>query len=139
MRAVGSIDDDRREPAADLTFLCLMMAEDFLVREYRHPVAAALALAARGVTGLERPAFAERFDRTEDEVAATEGGSVAFTDLPVEVGDLLESSQKYDLLQLADLDRAFSRLAVRSSLESASWTQGQFAGLAVYAGASSRR
>ena len=61
MRAVGSVEDDRREPESDLTLLCLRLAEGFRLDEYQHPVAAAVAVAARGITGLGQTKFAERF------------------------------------------------------------------------------
>ena len=109
MRAVGSVEDARREPESDLTLLCLRLAEGFRPDEYEHPVAAAVAVAARGITGLGQMKFAERFGRSEADVDAAETGAVAFIDLSAEVGDLLEASQRFDLLQLAALDRAFRR------------------------------
>ena len=33
MRAVGSVEDDRREPESDLTLLCLRLAEGFRLDE----------------------------------------------------------------------------------------------------------
>ena len=131
MRAVGSVEDDRREPESDLTLLCLRLAEGFRLDEYEHPVAAAVAVAARGITGLGQMKFAERFGRSEADVDAAETGAVAFIDLSAEVGDLLEASQRFDLLQLADLDRAFRRLPVESDATVVDWAQGQFAGLNV--------
>ena len=68
MRAVGSVEDDRREPESDLTLLCLRLAEGFRLDEYEHPVAAAVAVAARGITGLGQMKFAERFGSSEADV-----------------------------------------------------------------------
>ena len=92
MRAVGSVEDDRREPESDLTLLCLRLAEGFRPDEYEHPVAAAVAVAARGITGLGQMKFAERFGRSEADVDAAETGAVAFIALSAEVGALLEAS-----------------------------------------------
>ncbi|MDG2908034.1 MAG: hypothetical protein P6D49_07005 [Acidimicrobiales bacterium] len=131
MRVVGSVEDDRREPESDLTLLCLRLAEGFRPEGYQHPVAAAVAVAARGITGLGQTEFAERFGRSEVDVEAAETGAVAFVELPAEVGDILEASQRFDLLQLADLDRAFRRLPAESDAVVVDWVQGQFAGLAV--------
>ena len=131
MRAVEPIRIEWREPEADLTLLCLRLAEGFRLEGYEHPVAAAVAVAARGITGLGQTEFAERFGRSEVDVEATETGAVAFVELPAEVGDILEASQRFDLLQLADLDRAFRRLPTESDAVVVDWVQGQFAGLAV--------
>ena len=139
MRAVGSVQDDRREPESDLTLLCLRLAEGFRLEGYEHPVAAAVAVAARGISGLGQTEFAERFGRSEVDVEATETGAVAFVELPAEVGNILEASQRFDLLQLADLDRAFRRTPAGAipGIEVA-WTQGQLSGFATDDGALSR-
>lgn len=114
--------------------LCIRAAEDFDGRGCAHPVAAAAALVARGVAGLDRVAFAERFGRSESEVEATEAGAVAFGDLPDEVGNLLEASGRLDLLQIADLDRAYRCLAAAVMADlpiDCVWIQGRLAGMAV--------
>jgi hypothetical protein len=141
MRAVGSVEVDQTESDVDLTFLCLRMAEGFRHRGAAHPVAAAVALAARGTTGLDRAAFAERFGRKEDGVEAVEAGAVAFEELPGEVGDLLEASGRFDLLQLADLDRAFRRTPVDVVVDlhvEGVWIQGRLAGMAACVGVPAR-
>ena len=48
MRAVGSIDDARREPESDLTLLCLRLAEGFRLDEYDDDVMRWFADPTRG-------------------------------------------------------------------------------------------
>ena len=116
------------EPRGDLTLLCLRLAEELHSDGVEHPVAAALAVAARGVSGLEPAAFARYLGWDEATVRATESGLVGFADLPPEVGDLLASTGRIDLLQVADLERC----RVSPTL-AAAWVQAPFPGMAAAA------
>lgn len=116
------------EPRGDLTLLCLRLAEELHSDGAEHPVAAALAVAARGVSGLEPAAFARHLGWDEATVRATESGLVGFADLPPEVGDLLASTGRIDFLQVADLERC----RVSPTL-AAAWVQAPFPGMAAAA------
>lgn len=90
--------------AMDMTGLVVGLADRYRADGRPHPVAAATAVSARGLTGLDRTAFAARFGLTVAEVDACESGRVAFGDLPPGVGAVVEESGRVDLLHLAGLD-----------------------------------
>ena len=88
----------------DLTGLCEKVAERLARQGLEHPVAAAAALTARGLSGLNQPDFAHQVGLTTAEVIAAETGETSFGDLPPPIGDILEAHPDIDLLALADLD-----------------------------------
>ena len=67
------------------------------------------SVAARGVIGTDRAAFAEQHGLDEELVEDCEAGRVPFAALPDAVGALVEGSGYVCLLQLADLDREVRR------------------------------
>ncbi len=88
----------------DLTGLCEKVAERLRQHGSTHPVAAAAALAARGLSGLDQPRFAHLTGLPASTIASAEAGEIPFGDLPAALGDLLEAHSGIDLLALADLD-----------------------------------
>ncbi len=93
----------------EMTQMVLGMAQRYREAGMAHPVAAAVSVAARGVTGLERGPFAEGHDIDEELVEECETGRVPFAALPDVVGALVEGSRRISLLQLADFDREVRR------------------------------
>lgn len=91
----------------DLTRLCLLLAERYRAADMPHPVAAAAAVTARGLTGLDPAAFSRRHSLHPSEVVAGEAGEVAFGDLSASLGTILEASGQVCLLQLADQDLGY--------------------------------
>jgi len=106
IRLVGGTDvtgpADRLE--RDMTGLVVLLARRYRAEGMEHSVAAATAVAARGVAGLDRRSFARRFDLTDADLDACEAGRVPFGDLPATLGALVMGSRRVDLLQLADCD-----------------------------------
>lgn len=89
---------------SDLTRVCERLAQHLDRSGATHPVAAAVALAARGHHGLDVDDFARGLGLSADAVGRAEAGGIAWEDLPDIIGDLLESIPSIDLLALADLD-----------------------------------
>jgi len=94
--------DGGREPSAstrpvDMTGMVVRLADRYRSDGHGHPIAAATMVTARGLTGLDRPAFAERFGLTEEQVVDCESGRV-------------------DLLHLTDLERGDRRRAILDAL-----------------------
>ncbi len=81
-----------------------------------HPVAGALAQAARGAVRLTVDGYAEWADRSRTEVERAERGEVAFGALTPEVG-LAVAATGADLLVLADLERAWRGLTTAASAD----------------------
>lgn len=71
-----------------------------------HPVAGAVALAARGATKLPLGDFARSVDLLPDVVVNAERGAVSLGDLPSEIGALAFAAGA-DLLSLTDLETAW--------------------------------
>jgi hypothetical protein len=116
--------DGGREPSAvtrpvDMTGMVVRLADRYRSEGHGHPIAAATAVTARGLTGLDRPAFAERFGLTEAQVVDCESGRVAFDDLPAEVDALIERSGRVDLLHLTDLEQGDRRRKVLDAVAAA--------------------
>ncbi len=93
----------------EMTHAVLGLATRYREAGLVHPVAAATAVAARGVIGTDRAAFAEQHGLDEELVEDCEAGRVPFAALPDAVGALVEGSGYVCLLQLADLDREVRR------------------------------
>ncbi len=102
--------------AVDMTALVVRLADRYRSDGHEHPVAAATAVSARGLAGLDRSAFAQRFGLTEAQLDACESGRVALDDLPEPVGTLVERSGRIDLLHLADLERGDRRRALLAAV-----------------------
>jgi hypothetical protein len=71
-----------------------------------HPVAGAVALAARGHARLDQRDFAASVGESVDHVHSTEVGEIAFGDLPLHVGNTA-AALGIDLLALADLENTW--------------------------------
>lgn len=99
---------------SDLTRVCERLADQLARRGAAHPVAAAVALCARGQVALDQQQFAHRFDMPLDIVVAAETGDIAWENLPNIVGELLQLAPATDLLALADLNEQFSRQTAAS-------------------------
>ena len=95
---------------SDLTRVCERLARQLHRHGATHPVAAAVALAARGHLGLDVDEFADVVDLTVATVARAEAGDIAWEDLPDTLGSLVESMPSVDLLALADLDASYRDL-----------------------------
>lgn len=107
MELVASPRPATPPPMPDLTRLCERVAADLRREGVAHPVAAAVALAARGVAGLERDAWAARLGLDVEVVAACEEGRVAFGDLPAPIGAAAHDAG-VDLVVLAALARRWA-------------------------------
>ena len=88
----------------DLTGLCEKVAERLRQQGSEHPVAAAAALAARGLSGLDPDDFADQVGLPAADIVSAESGQTPFGDLPAPIGARLEAHPGIDLLALADLD-----------------------------------
>jgi hypothetical protein len=95
---------------SDLTRVCERLAHQLHRGGATHPVAAAVALAARGHLGLDIAEFAAAADLPIDTVRRAEAGDIAWEDLPDILGSLVESIPSVDLLALADLDGSYRDL-----------------------------
>ena len=90
----------------DPTLTIARMAERLRSSGAAHPVAGALAQAARGTTRLAIGDYAEGVDRPRNEVERAERGEVAFGELALEVG-MAVATTGADLLVLADLEQSW--------------------------------
>ena len=92
---------------SDLTRVCERLARHLDRSGATHPVAAAVALAARGHRGRDTDEFAGVLGLPVDTIRRAESGDIAWEELPDIIGDLLEAMPNIDLLALADLDAAY--------------------------------
>jgi len=93
----------------DLTGLCERIAARLADAGVTHPVAAAVALSARGHLGLDADVFANRYGIDPSRLRRLEAGAVAWEDLPDCIGAVLDDIDGFDLLALADLDATLRR------------------------------
>ena len=101
--------EEARTLRRDATAVVERMAVQARAAGFRHPVAAAVALAAR-VSELADPAtFAERHGIGAAQLAAAEAGTVRFGALPAAY-DPVVVALGLDLLSLADLESTWVRL-----------------------------
>ena len=91
-------------PERDMTGLVVLLARRYRAEGMEHAMAAATAVAARGVTGLDRQSFARRFHLADADLNACEEGHVPFDGLPAALGALVSGCAGVDLLHLADFD-----------------------------------
>lgn len=90
--------------AVDPTRVIESLARRLGARRAEHPVAGALAQAARGRARLDQAGFAARVGVSVELVRACERGDVPLGDLPSRLGSLALELDA-DLLGLADLER----------------------------------
>jgi len=90
----------------DATAMCELLALRLDEQGARHPVAGAVALAARGHLGLAQREFAQFVGLDSADVQSSEKGEVPFGELPRELGSVLAQIEGLDLLALADMSRA---------------------------------
>jgi hypothetical protein len=93
----------RRMTAIDPTVVIERMAGRLRADGAQHPVAAALAIAARGHARLAPEEYAASVDLPIGLVDSAETGDVAFSDLPSTVGEQA-GAMGIDLLALVDLE-----------------------------------
>ena len=100
MREMNHDDAD-----VDMTIACERLAERLRSKGVTHPVAAAVALVARGQRGVDVEAFADAIGVDVRELRQVEAGQVAFADLPDEVAFAFAEIPSASLLLMADLER----------------------------------
>lgn len=84
----------------DLTALCERLARRLRSGGAAHPEAAAVALAVRGVFGVDRPTFAERLGIPDGELAIVESGWRRWDEVPHALVDEARSHPGIDLDRL---------------------------------------
>ena len=90
----------------DMTTFCERLAERLRSKGVPHPVAAAVALVARGHRGVDVEPFADAISVKANELRQVEAGEVAFADLPDEVAIAFAIIPSASLFLMADLERA---------------------------------
>ena len=103
MREMNHDDAD-----VDMTIACERLAERLRSKGVAHPVAAAVALVARGHRGIDVEPFADAIGVDAHELRQIEAGTLAFADLPDEVAIAFASIPSASLFLMADLERAMS-------------------------------
>ena len=93
------------EDPLDMTIYCERLAERLRRKGVSHPVAAAVALAARGHRGVDTASFAAAIGMRAADLSAIEAGAVAFADLPDEVALAFAGIPSANLFLLADYDK----------------------------------
>jgi len=96
----------RRVTAIDPTVVIERMARRLRAEGAEHPVAAALAVAARGHARLTAHEYAASVGLPVDLIDSAETGGIAFSDLPMVVGEQTGAIGA-DLLSLADLEASW--------------------------------
>ena len=97
--------EDHDDISLDFTIFCERLAERLRSTGAAHPVAAAVALAARGHAARDIEQFAAAIGVAADELRQIEAGTVAFADLPDELAFAFADIPSASLLLMADLDR----------------------------------
>jgi len=88
----------------DVTTLTERIAVQLAAEGLQHPVAAAVAIALRGASGLAPVGFAAEVGLTEAELQNIEAGQVSLPDLPASLGARMLNA-RLEPLSLADLDQ----------------------------------
>ena len=86
--------------STDYTMLCERFAERLRRQGVRHPLAAAVALAARGQRGVDRHQWAVLLSLPPDAVDAAESGQVPFDQLPPAIRRAAAAIPTLDLARL---------------------------------------
>jgi hypothetical protein len=85
----------------DVTRFCFRLAERLAADHYRHPRAAAVALAVRGRRGVTAEVMARELGLPLDLLVAVEAGRVALADLPPELVAAAKTTDGLELGRLA--------------------------------------
>ena len=92
----------------DATMFCERLAERLRSQGVTHPVAAAVALTARGARGVDVDQFAEGVGIDAQQLSQAEAGNVAFVDLPEELACNFARIPAASLFHMADLESRMS-------------------------------
>ena len=95
---------DHDDAGLDVTLFCERLAERLRSKGVTHPVAAAVALAARGHRGVDVQPFADAIGLSTPLLRQVEAGAIAFADLPDEVALAFARIPSASLFLMADLD-----------------------------------
>jgi hypothetical protein len=98
-------DMNHDDVGLDTTIFCERLAERLRSKGVTHPVAAAVALVARGHRGVDVDPFATAIGVDADELRQIEAGSVAFADIPDEVAVAFACIPSASLFLMADVER----------------------------------
>ena len=96
------------DAGVDITIFCERLAERLRSKGVAHPVAAAVALVARGHRGVDVQPFADAIGVDALELRQIEAGTVAFANLPDEVAIAFACIPSASLFLMADLERVMS-------------------------------
>jgi hypothetical protein len=92
--------DARNDHPRDLTILCERVSRRLAAEEARYPAAAAVALAVRGLHGVDPTTFADQFGIDPDHLARVESGAVSFDQLPPVILRLASAEPRLDVDRL---------------------------------------
>ena len=98
-------DMNHDDVGLDTTIFCERLAQRLRSRGVAHPVAAAVALVARGHRGVDAEPFAAAIGLDACVLRSVEAGAVAFTDLPDELAIAFASIPSANLFLMADFER----------------------------------
>ena len=97
-------ETDHDDVDLDMTIFCERLAERLRSKGVRHPVAAAVALVARGHRGVDVEPFAAAIGVDARQLRQIEAGSVAFADIPDEVAIAFACIPSANLFLITDFD-----------------------------------
>ena len=83
-----------------MTLLCERLSRRLAAEGARHPTAAAVALAVRGLQGADPATFANELGISPDQLARAESGNVAFDQLPPAILQRANAEPQLDLERL---------------------------------------
>ncbi|MEO5841605.1 MAG: hypothetical protein ABIQ73_01650 [Acidimicrobiales bacterium] len=98
-------DVNHDDVGLDMTIYCERLAERLRSRGATHPVAAAVALVARGYRGVDTEPFAAAIGLDARSLRSVEAGAVAFADLPDAVAVAFAEVPSANLFIMADYER----------------------------------
>jgi len=96
---------DHDDVGLDMTIYCERLAERLRSKGVPHPVAAAVALVARGHRGVDVEPFADAIGLAARELRQIEAGMVAFAELPDEIAFAFAAIPSASLFLMADFER----------------------------------
>ena len=97
-------ETNSRRCGPDATLFCERLAERLRSKGVTHPVAAAVALTARGARGVAPDEFAVVVGVDPTRLRSVEAGEVAFADVPDEVAIAFATLPSASLFAMADLE-----------------------------------
>ena len=100
---------DHDAVGVDMTMFCERLAERLRSKGVTHPVAAAVALAARGHRGVDIEQYATDIGVNVPELCEVEAGTVEFVDLPDELAWAFARIPSASLFLMADLASRMAR------------------------------